>query len=87
METVIIQQFADHAALKVQYLQAQTLPLLQVTAQARVDRSRELMDHFTTTAETRDILSVFGVAWVVSDFTSCIKRATHEKFLRLALLI
>jgi glycosyltransferase involved in cell wall biosynthesis len=53
----------------------------------RVSRSRELMNHFTATAEPGDILAVFGAAWTVSDFTSCIERATHEKGLRLALLI
>jgi glycosyltransferase involved in cell wall biosynthesis len=53
----------------------------------RVIPSRELMDHFTTTAEPGDILAVFGAAWAVSDFTSCIERVTHEKGLRLALLI
>jgi glycosyltransferase involved in cell wall biosynthesis len=53
----------------------------------RVSRSRELMDHFSTIAEPGDILAVFGAAWVVSDFMSCIERATREKGLRLALLI
>jgi glycosyltransferase involved in cell wall biosynthesis len=53
----------------------------------RVSHSRELMDHFTTTAEAGDILAVFGAAWIVSDFISCIERVTHEKGLRLALLI
>jgi glycosyltransferase involved in cell wall biosynthesis len=48
---------------------------------------RELTDHFATTAEPGDILAVFGAAWVVSSFTSYVQRATHEKGLRLALLI
>jgi glycosyltransferase involved in cell wall biosynthesis len=53
----------------------------------RVSASRGLREHFTTTAEPGDILAVFGAAWVLSDFTSCIERATREKGLRLALLI
>jgi glycosyltransferase involved in cell wall biosynthesis len=53
----------------------------------RAARYHALTDHFATTAEPGDVLAVFGAAWVVSEFTSCIERAMHEKGLRLALLI
>jgi glycosyltransferase involved in cell wall biosynthesis len=51
-------------------------------------RSRDSRtDHFATTAEPGDVLAVFGAAWVVSGFASCIETATQEKGVRLALLI
>jgi glycosyltransferase involved in cell wall biosynthesis len=47
----------------------------------------ELADHFASTAQPGDVLAVFGAGWVVSDFNPCVERATHEKGLRLALLV
>jgi hypothetical protein len=48
---------------------------------------RELTDHFATTAEPGDVLAICGAAWVASDFTAWIERATRENGLRPALLI
>jgi hypothetical protein len=53
----------------------------------RVARCHELTDQFATTAKPGDVLAVFGAGWVVSDFASCIERATREKGLRKTLLI
>lgn len=49
--------------------------------------SGEVADHFAIAAEPGDILAILGGAWVIPNFTFCVERATHEKGLRLALLI